>query len=290
METAKEVHRLGKELGDGSLVVFAHEVQTLGATEGARYQEACEWADRAVAASAGLANPSYASFQHWNAAFVYLRAGRIPSARRFAEHFDEVASSLTRHDEVHAVGLDAVVEGVLGEWESLANLVARAERATVANQDFPCQFNWRTLLICALGLAQLGQELDARRLEEIGRASAVVAGPAELEPALLRLALLRADEEEARRILEVLPVVGGPFDVDVPAARLDALLRLGETDRLEDEAAPFLDEPGYTRAFALRALGISRDDASLVEEAAASFEAMGLAWRAVETRDLSVRH
>jgi class 3 adenylate cyclase/tetratricopeptide (TPR) repeat protein len=290
METANEVHRLGKELGDVSLVVFAHEVQTLGATEGARYQEACKWADQAVAASEGLANPSYASFQYWNAAFVYLRAGRISSARRFAEHFDELASSLSRHDEVHAVGLDAVVEGVRGEWKNLADLVARAERATAANEDFPCQFNWRTLLICALGLAQLGQELDARRLEELGRASAVVAGPAELEPALLRLALLRADEEEARRILEVLPVAGGPFDVDVPAARLDALLRLGETDRLEEEAAPFLDEPGYTRAFARRALGISRDDTSLVEEAAASFEAMGLAWRAVETWDLSVRH
>jgi class 3 adenylate cyclase/tetratricopeptide (TPR) repeat protein len=287
METANEVHRLGEALGDTRLVVFAYETQILAATEAGRYQEACEWADRALAAAPSLADPSYDSFQHWNAGFVYLRAGRIAGARRFAEHFDEVASSLTAHDQVHAVGLHAVVAGLLGEWEALGNLATRAEKASAANEDFPCQFNWRTLLLCALGLAQRGREGEARRLEEIGRASAVVAGPPELEPALLRLALLRADGEETRRILEVLPATGGPFDIDGAAARLDALLLLGETGRLEEEALPFLDEEGYTRPFALRAIGISRGDPSLVDEAAVRFEAMGLAWRAVETRDLA---
>ena len=287
METANEVHRLGETLEDARLVVFAYETQTLGATEAGRYQEACEWADRALTASPRLANPNYESFQHWNAGFVYLRAGRIVGARRFAEHFDELASSLTAHDEVHAVGLHAVVEGVVGEWDALGKLAVRAEKASAANEDFPCQFNWRTLLLCALGLAQLGHEGEARRLEELGRASAVVAGPPELEPALLRLALLRGDEEETRRILKVLPAMGGPFVVDDAAARLDALLFLGEAERLEEEAPPFLDELGYTRPFALRALGISRGDASLVDVAAARFEAMGLAWRAVETRDLA---
>jgi class 3 adenylate cyclase/tetratricopeptide (TPR) repeat protein len=287
VETANEVHRLAKALGDARLVVGAYEMQTLGATEASRYQEACEWADRAVTALPSLADPNYGSFIYWNTGFVYLRAGRIVGARRFAEHFDELASSLTAHDQVHAVGLDAVVEGLLGEWEALANLAVRAEKASLANEDFPCQFNWRTLIICALGLARLGREFEARRLEEIGRASAVVAGPSELEPALLRLALFRADEEEARRILEMLPARGGPFDVDGTAARLDALLFLGETERLEEEASPFLDEQGYTRPFALRALGIARSDASLVDEAVARFDAMGLAWRAVETRDLA---
>jgi class 3 adenylate cyclase/tetratricopeptide (TPR) repeat protein len=287
MENANEVHRLGEALGDARLVVFAYEAQTLGATEARRYEEACEWADRALAASPRLLNPNYESFQHWNAGFVYLRAGRLDGARRFAEHFDELASSLTPHDQVHAVGLHAVLGGVLGAWEALGNLAVRAEKASAANGDFPCQFNWRTLLLCALGLAGLGDEREARRLEEIGRASALVAGPPELEPALLRLALLRADEEETRRILEVLPARGGPFDVDGAAARLDALLWLGEIQCLEQEATPFLDEHGYTRPFAQRALGIARGNASLVDEAASSFDAMGLAWRAAETRDLA---
>jgi class 3 adenylate cyclase/tetratricopeptide (TPR) repeat protein len=287
METANEVHRLGEALGDARLVVFAYETQTLGATEAGRYDEACEWADRALAASPRLLNPNYESFQHWNAGFVYLRAGRVAGARRFAEHFDKLASSLTAHDQVHAVGLHAVLEVVLGEWEALGNLAVRAEKASAANADFPCQFNWRTLVICALALARLGDDREARRLEEIGRASALVAGPPELEPALLRLALFRADEEETRRILEVLPSRGGPFDVDGSAARLDALLWLGETERLEEAAMPFLNEHGYTRPFAQRTLGIARGDASLVDEATASFAAMGLAWRVAETRDLA---
>lgn len=287
METANEVHRLGKALGDARLVVFAYETQTLGATEAGRFQKACEWADRALEASPSLANPNYESHQYWNAGFVYLRAGRIAGARRFAEQFDEFSASLTAHDEVHAVGLRAVVEAVLGEWEALGSLAVRAEKAGAANEDFPCQFNWRTLFICALGLAQLGHEGEARRLEQIGRASAVVAGPAELEPSLLRLALLRVDEEETRRILEVLPAMGGPWDVDGAAARLDALLFLGEKERLEEEAEPFLHDEGYTRPFAVRALGISRGDPSLVEQAITRFEAMGLEGRAAETRALA---
>ena len=286
-ETAKEVHRLGEALGDARLVVFAREAQTLAATEMGRYQEACDWADRALAAAPKLANPNYESHQYWNAGFVYLRAGRIARARLFAEQFDELASSLTAHDEVHAVGLHAVVESALGEWEALRDLAVRAERASAANEDFPCQFNWRTLLVCALGLAQLEEENQSRRLEEIGCATAVVAGPPELEPALLRLALLRGDEEEVRRILEVLPAMGGPWGLDGAAARLDALLALGEKERLENEAAPFLCEEGYTRPFALRALGISRGDRSLLDQAVAHFEAMGLEWRAAETRTLS---
>jgi class 3 adenylate cyclase/tetratricopeptide (TPR) repeat protein len=287
VEKANEVHRLGEALGDPRLVVFACEAQTLAATEENRYQEACDWADRALAAAPNLANPNYESHQYWNAGFVYLRAGRIARARLFAEHFDELASSLTAHDEVHAVGLHAVVGSALGDWKALRDLAVRAEKASAANEDFPCQFNWRTLLVCALGLARLEEEHHSRRLEEIGCATAVVAGPPELEPALLRLALLRGDEKEVRRILEVIPAMGGPWDLDGAAARLDALLALGETERLEEEAAPFLGEESYTRPFALRALGISRCDATLVDQAVARFEAMGLAWRAAETRALS---
>jgi hypothetical protein len=163
--------------------------------------------------------------------------------------------------------------------------VGRAEATSAANRDFPCQFNWRNLLVCALGLERLGDEREARRLEELARASAVVAGPPELEPALLRLALLRGDEKEEQRILELLPT-GGPWTVDGAAARLDALLALGEREQIEKEAAPFLEEESYTRPFALRAVGLSRGDASLVREAASRFESMGLGWRADETLGL----
>jgi hypothetical protein len=234
-----------------------------------------------------LVDPGWQAFQYWNAGFVYARAGRIAEARRFAERFDGLASSLTVHDVVHAVGLKAAVESVLGDWEALSELAGRAEATSAANGDFPCQFNWRNLFACALALEQLGDQRQARRLEEIGRASAVVAGPPELEPALLRLALLRGDKKEARRILELVPATGAPWTVDGAAARLDALVALGEAERVEEEAAPFLEEESYTQPFALRALGVIRGDASLLREAESRFEAMGLGWRAKETRCLT---
>ena len=284
VEAATEAGRLGEALEDARLVIFASEAQGLAATEARRYQEACDWADRAIAASPKLANPNYEAHQYWNAGFVYARAGRLAEARRFAEIHERIASSLTAHEEVHAVGLHAVVAGALGEWDVLGDLARRAEAASAANEDFPCQFNWRTLLVCALGLATLGDEREARRFEEIGRTSAAVGGPPEVEPALLRLAVLRGDDREARRIVEAAPPMAGPWGVDGPAARLDALLALGELDQAAEEAAPFIEQESYTQPFALRAVGVSRGDASLLREAESRFETMGLGWRADETR------
>jgi hypothetical protein len=90
-----------------------------------------------------------------------------------------------------------------------------------------------------------------------------------------------------RRILEAAPAMVGPWGVDGSAARLDALLALGEADRAQEEAAPFLDEPSYTQPFALRALGRARNEPALLERAAAAFEEMGLRWRAQETRSMA---
>jgi class 3 adenylate cyclase len=284
-DAAEEAYRLGEALGHPSLVAYACEAQALGATQAGRYEDACGWAARALEATRSLSDPGVIGYQYWNAGFVFLRGGRIAEVRPLAERYDRLASSLSPHEEVHAVALHAVLESVLGNWDALAELTMRAESATVANDDFPCQFNWRTLLVCALGFVQLGNGRDeARRLEDAARARAVVAGPVEREPALLRLALASGDLDAARRIVRALPATGDAFGVDAPAARLDALVALGEADRVEEEAAQFFDRPSYTRPFALRALGIARRDGSLVEQAVESFEAMGLAWRADETR------
>jgi tetratricopeptide (TPR) repeat protein len=289
VEAAEETHRIGEALGEPRLVLFAAEAQGLAATEAGRYQEACKWVDRTLETAPALGNPGYEGYLYWNGTFVYARAGRIGEARRFAEIHDGIASSLSAHEEVHAVGLHAVLESACGEWDVLGELTSRAEAASAANEDFPCQFNWRNLVVCALGLARLGDERQARRLEEMGRTSAVVGGPPEVEPALLRLALLRDDEEEARRILDASPPMLGPWGVDSAAARLDGLLALGEAERIEEEAAPFLEEKSYTRPFALRAVGRVREDPVLIKRAAAEFGEMGLAWRADETMALLAR-
>jgi class 3 adenylate cyclase len=289
VEAAEETLAIGRGLADARLIASAFEAKTISATEAGDYDAACEFADQAIEAADGLSDPGYRGFFYWNAGFVYLRAGRIGEVRRFADACDRLSRSLNAHEEVHAIALHAQLESVLGRWDALSDLANEAEAAAAANAGFECQFNWRNLLVCALARQVLDDEVDARRLEAEARATALVYGPIEREPALLRLALGRGDLEEANRILAAVPATGDPFGVDAPAARLDAFTALGERDRVETEAAPFLERRSYTRPFAFRALGTTRRDSSLLERAATEFESIGLAWRAEETRLLARR-
>ncbi len=284
-ETVAEAQAIAEELHDPRLLVEAYEAQAHVASAARRFQEASRWAERVLEGEETPNDPGYGVHRHWLAGFFFLRAGRVADVYGLAQECDRLAAGMTPHDRVHAVALRVLLESSIGRWAELAGLSERAERGAEANDDTPCQFNWRSLFVCALGLAHLGEVGAARRLEERGRARALVYGPPEREPALLRLALLRGDLKEAERILERLPTAD-PWGLDAPAARLDALVALGDRTRVEEEAAPFIDEESYYRPFAQRALGLVRDKHALVEEALAGFEAMGLQWQAEQTREL----
>ena len=285
-EAAAEALALGEALEVPSLTVQAYEAHALIATAAGGFGEACAWAERALAAAPTMSDPGWRAHLHWLTGFAFLRAGRVAEVGALAEEHEQLAAILSPHDIVHAVAHRAVLDSVQGRWEAVGTLATRAEATAAANEATPCQFNWRTLIVCALGCARVGDEREARHLEERGRADAVVAGPPEREPALLRLALFRGDLEEAERIVGLLPTGVDPWDVDGPAARLDALAALGKRERVEEEAAPFLDGESYARPFALRALGLVRRDAELLGQAEARFTLLGLDWRAAETRAL----
>jgi class 3 adenylate cyclase len=285
-KAADEALALGEELGVPRLVLSAYEAKTLVAAAAGRFQEACEWADHARAVRGRESDPGWRAHQFFLGGFVYLRAGRTAEVPAFAAEFDQLARKLTPHDEMHAVALRTVLASTRGRWAELAGLRARVEASSAANVETPCQFNWRCLLVCALGLAHLGQERETGRLEERARAGAVVAGPVEREPALLRLALVRGDLAEVERILERLPAGVDPWGLDAAAARLDALVALGDRARVEAEAARYVEAESYTHPFALRALGIVRNDAALLQRAFARFESMSLDWHADQTRAL----
>ena len=289
IEAAEETLAIGRALDEPGLVASALQAKTFAATEAGNHEAACEYADEAIEAADALSDPGYRGFFYWSAGFAYLRAGRIAEVLGFAEACDRLSRSLNAHEEVHAIALHAQLESVLGRWDALGDLAEEAESAAAANADFECQFNWRNLLVCALARHRLGEETEARRLEAKAAATALVYGPIEREPALLRLALRRGDLGEAERILAALPAVEDPFGVDGPAARLDALAALGRPDSVETEASAFLERRSYTRPFAFRALGITRKDSSLLERAATEFESIGLGWRAEETRLLARR-
>ena len=289
-DAAAEGLALAETLGAAQLIVNGCEAQALVATAARRFEDACDWADRALAAVPMVSDPGIRMHQHWIAGFVHLRGGRLASVPLLAEECERLAALLTPHDAVHAVGLQALLRSSLGHWQTLGELSVRAEAAVEANAETPCQFNWRSLLVCALGCARLGEEREARRLEERALAGAVVAGPPEREAALLRLALLRGDLDQVASILERLPASGDPYGLDAAAARLDALSALGDRARVEEEAAPFVEGESYTRPFALRALGVVRGDRALIAQAHAHFRAMGLAWQAAETHTPDQHH
>ncbi len=103
--------------------------------------------------------------------------------------------------------------------------------------------------------------------------------------ARLRLALARADLDAVAELVgrtEGFRAALGPAPL---AARLDALAALGDR-ALVEELAPRVVESAYLEPFALRALGLVREDDALVERARAQFEALGLHWHAGETERL----
>jgi class 3 adenylate cyclase len=285
-EAAAEVIAIAEAVPSPRLLLYGYEASALVASVAGRFEEACRWVDRALDIADSESDPGWRMHQYWHAGFVYLRGGRLAAVPAVADECERLAAGLTAHDVVHALGLRAVLQSCLGRWRELSELTAAAEDAAAANDKYPCQFNWRSLLVCALGLARVGDERKARRLEERARAGAVVAGPPEREPALLRLALARDDLDEVERILERLPARVYPWTVDNAAARLDALVALGDRKRVEKEAASFLQGESYTRPFALRALGRVRGDRVLIDEALGRFRALGLAWQAEETTAL----
>jgi hypothetical protein len=86
---------------------------------------------------------------------------------------------------------------------------------------------------------------------------------------------------------ECLPVLkAGDGAVARGPTFLDALVALGDRGRIEAEAPKWLKPGIYAEPFALRALGVVREDEQLLNEAVAHFEAMGLEWHASETQKL----
>ncbi len=284
-ELGEEAVALAEELGDPVLRADAYESQVKVAVAHGRLGEAGEWADRKLALTSKIADPDRRSAQALIASVVYLRQGRIADGRRAAEQHDRFSARLTPHHEVHASAFLLLADTVAGDWARASGQSARAEAACAANADTPCQFNWRGLLMAALAHGQLGHDSEACRLEALAAESLTVQGPLAKEPALLRLALLRGDLEAAERILDENPEIDF-FDVDYPAARLDALTLLGDRLGVEAEAPRALEIGGYVEPFAIRALGTVREDPRLLERAAARFEEFGLAWRGAETRAL----
>ena len=101
----------------------------------------------------------------------------------------------------------------------------------------------------------------------------------------IRLAMTRGDLERIERLVEGRSS-SGAFYLGSQTALLDGLAAIGARDRVEAAVEPLLKPATYLEAFALRALGVVREEEELIRQALSRFEALGLEWYAAQTREL----
>ena len=198
---------------------------------------------------------------------------------------DEVTRTLTPHHQLHAVALLINVEEAAGRWEAVRDLTARAEPAVAANIATPCSLNVWSLLACALARVHLGDEQGALHLQQSAANLGMEGYGYAFDPLHVEIAIAGGDLAEVeRKLSEWSPQ--GFRDVEGLIARLNALVALGRSSEIEEEAPGVLKPGTYLEPFALRALGFAREDDGPIEQAIKRFEAMGLDWHALESRKL----
>jgi class 3 adenylate cyclase len=287
-EAAREASDIAERMGDAELRSLAVEGLLTTSTAGREYQEACEWAQLRLAIARGISDPDHRAEAYLSAICAHLAVGLIPEARQLARTLEEESAELTPHHRLHGVGYGLLVDVVDGRWSSVRELAQRTEQVVAANEATPCVLNAWSLLACATAHAHAGDLEEARKLEQ---SAEVVARPESQVTATAKvdLALARRDLGAVAELLPAEPLPRGgrpPWDVYLLPVRLDALTALRDHERLEIEAPPLLQSGTYFEPFALRALGVVRERAELLEQAVARFEAMELRWHARQTRAL----
>jgi class 3 adenylate cyclase len=287
-EAARAAWELAERMGDVGL--RSHGLHALsncrwGACD---YEQACEQVRERLDLISQISDPDHRANAYFVADMIYAGAGRIGEARSTAARLQEEAKGLTPHHRVHGIGHVVAVEAFAGCWGVVRELTSEAERTVEANVATPCPLNPETLLECAVAHAHAGDEAEARRLEAKADALGMEGYGFAVHPPKLRLALLRGDFDEVRRLVDALdPDELEPAYFATGSTLMDALLALGDWERIEQDAPRYLQPGAYVEPFALRAFGVARDDRSLLGQAEARFEAMGLAWHAGETRRLA---
>jgi hypothetical protein len=267
---------------------LGYDVRATVAFVGGEYGDALAWCRRRLSLADEYDDPETEVFACAAAINPAVACGQFDEARILAARHDEATQPLSPHHRLHGTALLVELEELLGNWAAVLELEPQVVERIEENLVTPCVMNARTLFVCALARAYIGDEEEAVRLEQTGERLAMTGYGTVLDTPRLRLALHRND------LASVASLLGKPavrmsnwFYLSAMAAHLDALAALCERERVEAEALAALRPGTYLEPFALRALGVVREDGALVERAAQRFEAFGLRWHAVETRSLA---
>jgi class 3 adenylate cyclase/tetratricopeptide (TPR) repeat protein len=280
---ATELYGLAVRAGDTDLRSTALAARVDIAWTAGEAEQACRWAQERLELVPGLSDPDDAHFALMNGALIYLAMGRLPEARQTSRRLEEMVAGLTPHHRLHGLATTLDIEAFLGRWQAVRDLTPSVEQAVEHNRTTPCPAHTRTLIYCAVAHSHAEGNGEPRRLEAEADVHRLEGFGAYVQPAEIRLALIRKDAEELRRLVGVPPSVKPTVPDGVPAY-LDALVALGERERIEAEAPQWAESRTSAAPFALRALGWARGSQALIEQAAARFEELGHEGRADETR------
>jgi hypothetical protein len=284
---AREASAIAERLGDVELRSYAWDARGVAEFVAGRYELGRAFAERRFELLDEISNPDHRADIYAAPISGCIWGGRFTEARRLARLHDETTAPLTPHHRLHGVAILGEVEELLGSWESIRELAPRTEQAVAENETTPCVRNARSLLICAVAHARLGDGASADRLEASAEALGIEGYGVVLDIPRTQLALSRGDLASVGQLLETpLPKRGwyrGWMALATIVTRLDGLAAIGDRERVEDEAGPHMRPDTYLHPFALRALGVVREDEELIRLAQASFERLGLGWHASRT-------
>jgi class 3 adenylate cyclase/tetratricopeptide (TPR) repeat protein len=291
-DEAVEASAIADRIGDVELRSNAWGALSVAAFASADYEAALDWAGRRLEVIDEITDPDHVADVYELAVPACCATGRFIEARRLAVEHDHWVEPLSVHHRLHGMAVLLELDEVAGDWDNALELTPHAEKAVEANLATPCIRNARSLLVAALAAMYRGEHDEAQRLEERANEVAMEGYGFVLAAPRARLALLRGELDEVERLLPLLTEFQRGqtwFALPSAAARFDALAAVGDREAVETETAELTRPKTYLEPFALRALGLVREDPTLIDRAVAGFETMRLDWYAAETKQLKAK-
>lgn len=288
-EATNEAGAIAERLDDVELRSYALDAHMTIAFDAGRFDDARASVQRRLELAPQIGDPDHLADLYGSGVPVFIATCDFAEARRLANVQDEIQQRLTDHHRVHGISIALELEELLGNWVAVDELRLRTENAVDANLSTPCVRNARSLLVCSVGAAMLGDGNASRALERRAALLDMTGLDLVVRAPRIRLALARGDHSQLAELL------ASPVDPRSPwykaadtAALLDGLIALGDRDRIEQRARALLHEGTYYEPFALRALGAARNDDELLSRADHRFRELGLDWHAAQTDALLV--